>query len=178
MISKILQILGLQPQISKSFYRSLEHFFLTVGQNNFGNKITINNNYQTENPNVFEHFKGIPYKIGQYSQAIQVTLKVGDSTQSFWVWKWACSRIHTIRLVSTLEVYYELQDWSLTLASMPLAGVGIGQLNICLTTLDFQNLWLKVKLIGKYQYYDYSLELTKTFLGNTKTYNFNLLPGI
>ena len=31
-ISKILQILGLQP-------RSLEHFYLTVGQNNFGNKI-------------------------------------------------------------------------------------------------------------------------------------------
>ena len=46
---------------------------------------------------------------------------------------------YTIRLVSTLEVYYELQDWSLTLASMPLAGVGIGQLNICLTILDFQN---------------------------------------
>ena len=31
MISKILQILCLQPRI--------EHFFLTVGQNNFGNKI-------------------------------------------------------------------------------------------------------------------------------------------
>ena len=31
MISKILQILGIQPRISK--------FFLTVGQNNFGNKI-------------------------------------------------------------------------------------------------------------------------------------------
>ena len=25
----------------KSFYRSLEHFFLTVGQNNFGNKIPL-----------------------------------------------------------------------------------------------------------------------------------------
>ena len=36
-ISKFLQILGLQPQIS----RSLEHFFLTVGQNNFGNKIPL-----------------------------------------------------------------------------------------------------------------------------------------
>ena len=35
MISKILQILGLQPRISKS----LEQFFLTVDQNNFGNKI-------------------------------------------------------------------------------------------------------------------------------------------
>ena len=39
MISKILQILGIQPQISKVFSRSLEHFFLTVRQNNFGNKI-------------------------------------------------------------------------------------------------------------------------------------------
>ena len=38
-ISKILQILGLQPRISKVFPRSLEFFFLTVGQNNFGNKI-------------------------------------------------------------------------------------------------------------------------------------------
>ena len=36
MISKILQILGLQP---RSFSRSVEQFFLTVGQNNFGNKI-------------------------------------------------------------------------------------------------------------------------------------------
>ena len=35
-ISKNLQILGLQP---RSFSRSLEQFFLTVGQNNFGNKI-------------------------------------------------------------------------------------------------------------------------------------------
>ena len=39
MISKILQILGLQPRISKVFSRSLEQFFLTVDQNNFGNKI-------------------------------------------------------------------------------------------------------------------------------------------
>ena len=39
MISKFLQILGLQPRISfKSFSRSLEQFFLTVGQKNFGNK--------------------------------------------------------------------------------------------------------------------------------------------
>ena len=42
MISKILQILGLQPWISKVFSRSLEQFFLTVGQNNFGKKIPIN----------------------------------------------------------------------------------------------------------------------------------------
>ena len=39
MISKILQILGLQPWISIFFSRSLKQFFLTVGQNNFGNKI-------------------------------------------------------------------------------------------------------------------------------------------
>ena len=37
MISKNLQIFGLQPQISQS----LEHFFLPVGQTNFGNKIPI-----------------------------------------------------------------------------------------------------------------------------------------
>ena len=37
MISKNLQILGLQPRIS----RSLEQFFLTVGQNDFGNKIPL-----------------------------------------------------------------------------------------------------------------------------------------
>ena len=35
MISKFLKILGLQPWIS------LEQFFLTVGQNNFGNKIPL-----------------------------------------------------------------------------------------------------------------------------------------
>ena len=35
MISKNLQIPGLQPRISQS----LEQFFLTVGQNNFVNKI-------------------------------------------------------------------------------------------------------------------------------------------
>ena len=38
---KNLEILGLQPRISKVFFRSLEQFFLTVGQNNFGNKIPI-----------------------------------------------------------------------------------------------------------------------------------------
>ena len=38
-ISKFLQILGLQPRISKVFFRSLAQFFLTVGQNNFGYKI-------------------------------------------------------------------------------------------------------------------------------------------
>ena len=41
MISKILQILGLQP-------RSLKHFFLTVGQNNFGKKIPLHIIYHTE----------------------------------------------------------------------------------------------------------------------------------
>ena len=38
-ISKFLQILGLQPRISNFFFWSLEQFFPTVGQNNFGNKI-------------------------------------------------------------------------------------------------------------------------------------------
>ena len=36
-----LKIFGLQPRISKVFSRSLEQFFLTVGQNNFGNKISL-----------------------------------------------------------------------------------------------------------------------------------------
>ena len=38
-MSKILQILRLQCQISKVFSRSLEQLFLTAGQNDFGNKI-------------------------------------------------------------------------------------------------------------------------------------------
>ena len=38
-ISKFLQILGLQPRISKVFLNHQNNFFLTVGQNNFGNKI-------------------------------------------------------------------------------------------------------------------------------------------
>ena len=42
MISKFLQILGLQPRISIFFSWLLEQFFLTVGQNNFGNKIPFN----------------------------------------------------------------------------------------------------------------------------------------
>ena len=41
MISKILQILGLQPRISNVFFNHYNIFFLTVGQNNFGNKIPI-----------------------------------------------------------------------------------------------------------------------------------------
>ena len=41
-ISKFLQIRGIQPRISKNFlHHYLEQFFLTVGQNNFGNKIPI-----------------------------------------------------------------------------------------------------------------------------------------
>ena len=38
MISKFLQILGLQPRISKVFSRSLEQFILTVGENIFVTK--------------------------------------------------------------------------------------------------------------------------------------------
>ena len=49
-IPKILQILGLSASNCKSFSQSVEQFFLTVGQNNFGNKIpffivTKNYNY-------------------------------------------------------------------------------------------------------------------------------------
>ena len=40
-ISKILKILGLQPQIWKVFSRSLEQCFITGSQNNFGNKIPL-----------------------------------------------------------------------------------------------------------------------------------------
>ena len=40
-LNKFMQILGFQPQIFKTFSRSLEQFFLTVGQNNFGNKIPL-----------------------------------------------------------------------------------------------------------------------------------------
>ena len=43
MISNILQIFNLQPQISKVFSQSLEQFFHTVGENNFGNKIPFLN---------------------------------------------------------------------------------------------------------------------------------------
>ena len=36
MVSKLLQILRLNPQV---FSQLLEHFFFTEGQNNFGNKL-------------------------------------------------------------------------------------------------------------------------------------------
>ena len=36
-----MQVLGLQPYICKSLFLPLEQFFLTVGQNNFRNKIPI-----------------------------------------------------------------------------------------------------------------------------------------
>ena len=37
-----MQIRGIQPGIFKSFFQSIEQLFLTVGQNNFGNKIPFN----------------------------------------------------------------------------------------------------------------------------------------
>ena len=40
-MSKSMQIFSLQPWILRCFSRSLEHFFLTVGQNNFRNKIPL-----------------------------------------------------------------------------------------------------------------------------------------
>ena len=39
MISKVLQILSLQPQISKVFLDNFIRFFLTVWENKLGNKI-------------------------------------------------------------------------------------------------------------------------------------------
>ena len=67
MISKSLQILGLQPRISKVFSRSLEQFVLKVGQNNFGNKIPLiqinqykeKSHFQME---LFCHFKSFAIK--------------------------------------------------------------------------------------------------------------------
>ena len=41
MISQILQILDLNPRISKVFFLSLGQFFLTVGKKYFGNKIPL-----------------------------------------------------------------------------------------------------------------------------------------
>ena len=38
---KIFENSGPSAENFKSFSRSLEHFFLTVGQNNFGNKIPV-----------------------------------------------------------------------------------------------------------------------------------------
>ena len=55
MISKFLKILGLQPRISKDFSRSLEQFFLTVGQNDFGNKTPLHTH-------VYKRTKG--FKVG------------------------------------------------------------------------------------------------------------------
>ena len=40
-ISKFFQIMGLQPLISKVFLDEYNNFFLTLGQNNFGNKISL-----------------------------------------------------------------------------------------------------------------------------------------
>ena len=48
-VRKFLQILGLQPRISKVFSQSVEQFFLTVGQNNFGNKIPCFNTGENQN---------------------------------------------------------------------------------------------------------------------------------
>ena len=62
MISNFLKILGLQPRISKVFLESLEQFFLTVGQNNFGNKIPYLNLYLLHiQENFFPLFN--PFKI-------------------------------------------------------------------------------------------------------------------
>ena len=57
MISKMLQSLGLQPWISKVFLQSLEHFFLTVSQNNFANKILLLNSLRLVIQNILSKKK-------------------------------------------------------------------------------------------------------------------------
>ena len=51
MISKCLQILDLQPQISKVFICQQKNFFLTIGQNNFDNKIPFLSGSQNQTTN-------------------------------------------------------------------------------------------------------------------------------
>ena len=73
MISKILRILGLQPRISKVFYGSLEYFLLTVGQDNFGNKILFLNFFLFTAPtfkesNDFWDFKIIFYYMNKQTK--------------------------------------------------------------------------------------------------------------
>ena len=63
MILKCLQILGLQTLISKIFSWSLEHFFLTVGENNFGSKLLFLHQYSYFSTPVFsqENFSSISH---------------------------------------------------------------------------------------------------------------------
>ena len=72
MISKILQILGLHASNFKCFSRSLEHFFLKVGQNNFAGiyilqKIRNYANLKIQNGKTLPKLNiGIYSKFGQY----------------------------------------------------------------------------------------------------------------
>ena len=73
MISKILQIRGWRPRICKSFSRSLEQFFLTVGQNNFGNKIPFLSIFSQTNKKVVYVIKN-----GQMKEVLAEDISVGD----------------------------------------------------------------------------------------------------
>ena len=65
MISKNLQILGLQPRNFKSFSQSLEQFFLTVGQNKITFQVTEEN--EADQTALEENYPSIgdPKEIGQ-----------------------------------------------------------------------------------------------------------------
>ena len=76
LISKFLQIHGLQPRISKIFFRSLKQFFLTVRQNSFCNKIPMHhflfplklNLFWGQKPILYEEMKlaGFPCLVADY----------------------------------------------------------------------------------------------------------------
>ena len=68
MISKILQILSLQPRITKVFTRTLEQFFLTVGQNNFDNKIPF-------------FVWNIRVKVSKFFSSISILIDLGEKGQ-------------------------------------------------------------------------------------------------
>ena len=69
MISKILQIVRPSASNFKSFSQSLEQFFLTVGQYNFGNKITfqVTEENEADQTALEENYPSIgdPKEIGQ-----------------------------------------------------------------------------------------------------------------
>ena len=79
-ISKILQILGLQPRISKVFH--------TVGQNNFGNKILIFQGSDETGGASFSfgctfntHNKTCKYALSQHAHKFEKVSKNGDPNE-------------------------------------------------------------------------------------------------
>ena len=71
MISKLLKFPGLQPPISKLFLNHYNNFFLTVGQNNFGNKIP----FPKKKKNLMEKFniKQNKIRIEQFFLLLTIT---------------------------------------------------------------------------------------------------------